>query len=628
MADDPHWGHYDRVRQLFESLFESVPQACLQVLLVWRGIDQESEWILYASVVIALLNGFRNLFKVYTGARGNDEYIYDYIKRTLSVGVGHIPHIPALREGKGVAFDFSETPTELLIGGDYDGLRLVSNAIIVGGTARKICFTTTEYDLSRVLDLGRPVEHPTRVKRGRGAAKVELTTDIKIDLPLRAEEAEGKFLASVLEVHRTVFRVVVNVGSQQEVWESHDYADQNESLVQSKGDGDRVLINISRSLDLEGRAPRIKSRRVDTRPSFPVAAAHLVLAFVFHPTWVDFELYLPPGSACAFIRESKKLLEATKRSGPHRALFRALQLRRGDVEAGAAPTRRSFTLLGLAKGTVGPSLEAVHPRQKKLCLRGGSDVADLFTELDLLRFCELVESRELNLDKRVPKFALLKIEGKGGYKMEMVPRVGRGGVKLRSRKSRPGASGKLSKKQKRGRNRSSEENLPLISQSPASRIPLASQSVGILSRGHRQQTRSRPDDSFAVAPMPSNSSTSISSASRTCAHDKRQRVMSAQQQSHDVSLPFNRYNKRNLASASVLPTQRKLGQKQQILGTPLGASTAALPSKWKPHVSLEDEIAQERAKLSKKLKNGKAFYDEACAKVREEGGDPAKLQRL
>ena len=577
MADDPHWGHYDRVRQLFESLFESVPQACLQVLLVWRGIDQESEWILYASVVIAVLNAFRNLFKVYTGARDNDEYIYDYIKRTLSVGVGHIPHIPAIREGEGVAFDFSEALPELLIGGDCDGLRLISNAIITGGTAQKFCFTTTEYDLSRVLDLGRPVGHATRVRRGRSDVVTELTTGIKIDLPLRAEEPEGKFLASVLEVHRTVCRVVVNVGSQQEVWESLDNADQNESSIQSNGDGDRDLVNISRSLELEGRAPRIKSRRIDASPSFPLAAAHLVIAFVFHPTWVEFELYLPPGSACAFIRECKNLLEATKRSGPHRALFRALQLRRGDVEAGAAPTRRSFDFLSLAAGRVGPSLEVVHPRQKKLCLRGGSDVADLFTELDLLHFCDLLESRELNLDKQIPKFALLKIEGMGGYKTEMVPSVGRGGIRLRLRESRD-------------RTRSSEQNQALISQAPASRGPLVVQPMDILSGGHRQQMRSTPNNSSAIASMPLSSSISTSSAPRSMAAMSRAPASATQQ-------------RQQVSSMAAMPQRQQLSP-------------------------LENAIAKEREMLSLKMKNGKALYHDTRAKLMKNGEGPAKMERL
>ena len=114
--DDPHWGHYDRLRQLYESLGESVPQAGLQILLVWRGIDRESEVVLYTSVAIAILNAVRNLYKVYAGAQESGAYLYDFIYETLSLGVGHVPHIAAIRSGKGSTFDFSKVEPALLMG--------------------------------------------------------------------------------------------------------------------------------------------------------------------------------------------------------------------------------------------------------------------------------------------------------------------------------------------------------------------------------------------------------------------------------------------------------------------------------------------------------------------------------
>ena len=290
-------------------------------------------------------------------------------------------------------------------------------------------------------------------------------------------------------MHRTLRKVVLNVASQQNVWKSqdgHGHAQQRrESVAQSVGGEDPELVDISRALEIEGRAPRIKSRRVDAKQSFPRALAHLVLAFVFHPTWVDLDIYIPSGSACDVILESKKLMDDTRKCEPERALFRAIQLKRGDVQAGTTPTRSSFVatsnariMAGLAQAKIAPHLPSDNrPRRKRLCIRGGEDVADLFTELDLLRFCDTLESRDFGLDKSVPKLALFKLEGLGGFMREMVPHRGRG-LRVRPQKPTPSNS----------RHASNNKQAQVRAQAPAPLLnSSAQQHTTLLEMGQRQQ---------------------------------------------------------------------------------------------------------------------------------------------
>ena len=124
-------GHYDRMRSILESVYESFPQATLQIFLLMRNI--EGDITVYFSLVIAVLNTFRNIYIIYRGALSNDETLFQHITRIFQVGVGHIPHIALIREGRATeVIDFSETPSELFIAQEFMGLQKVFDAMIVG----------------------------------------------------------------------------------------------------------------------------------------------------------------------------------------------------------------------------------------------------------------------------------------------------------------------------------------------------------------------------------------------------------------------------------------------------------------------------------------------------------------
>ena len=459
--------------------------------------------------------------------------------------------------------------------GDCDGLRLISNAIIMSGTAKKICFTTVEYDISRVLDLEG---HATRISTGRGAVKTELVRKIKIELPLTAEEPEGKFLASVLEVHRTVRWVVINVGSQQEVWENrYHHADQDQSSFRAHSDD---FVNISHSVAEGTRSSSLSIDRADAQPSFPVAVAHLVLAFVFHPTWINLELYIPSGSARAFILQSNKLLQRTKQLGPDHALFRALQLHRGDVKAGSRPSRISFavpgSLTGIAAVTAGPVMSYSSRRRKRLYLRGGADVGDLFAELDLLHFCDLVESDDLNIDKSVPKLIVFKIEGEDGFEMEMVP--DRDGLRVRSAKSllelsRPHSTKQQTsdKKKKKGK-------------------------AGALTEKTKKNDQARPAKAAKAAEVdPMCTQASSLGFARSFMQGNMQRDVSAEHQLRIASLPADSAALRKLAPSSVarMRMQPHTSKKNGI--NLASASVAPMQLMMHPHyASLETAFPREQ----------------------------------
>ena len=96
-----------------------------------RGI--EGNITVYFSLILAILNTFRNGYIIYRGAQANDETIFQHIVRIFQVGVGHIPHIALIREGKaGDLVDFSETPSELFVSKDFQGLQKLFNAMIDG----------------------------------------------------------------------------------------------------------------------------------------------------------------------------------------------------------------------------------------------------------------------------------------------------------------------------------------------------------------------------------------------------------------------------------------------------------------------------------------------------------------
>ena len=407
-----------------------MPQAGLQILLVWRGIDRESELVLYASVAIAILNAVRNIYKIYAGARDSGAYLYDFISETLSLGVGHVPHIAAIRAGKDSAFDFSDVEPSVFMDTGYKGLRLICDAMVIGKTVSKIRFTTCEYDLSEVLDFGADSE-------SQGDA---LATAIKIDLPTCAEEPEGKFLASVLEVHPTVKKVLVAIEDQTEKEHGRQCLE-HRGLGDERDNGTEFISICEHASQVE--LLRTRSRVRSAGPSKPhtsyqEAAAHLMLAFLFHPTWSSFELRIPNGGALVLVRALVRALQQAKVQGPTLSLFRALQLCRGDVSIGAAPTRMSLNAtgraalipfnsttaaLGLARDNrVQPSeLGTPRRRVKTFHLLGGADVEDLLKDMNTLYLLDLCEDDALFSGASIPKIKLFRIQSDGDFVRDFVP---------------------------------------------------------------------------------------------------------------------------------------------------------------------------------------------------------------
>ena len=116
--------------------------------------EVEAQTVLYFSVCLAIVNVIYNLYMISSAAEKNDLHVYDYIMQTLSVGVGHVPHIAALRAGEGTEFDFSQVEEDVLVKAGYRGMRRVCDAMIEGKAVEWICWSRCQYHVSAILDLG------------------------------------------------------------------------------------------------------------------------------------------------------------------------------------------------------------------------------------------------------------------------------------------------------------------------------------------------------------------------------------------------------------------------------------------------------------------------------------------
>ena len=115
--------------------------------------SSEGRWILILSIIASIVNAGKNMYAIRSAAKENDEEMIDYIDNLLDFGVGHIPHIAAMRMGQGTEFDFSIVDSKVIAENRYFGLKRICEAIIDGGTTQKIKFTDIKHDVRKILDV-------------------------------------------------------------------------------------------------------------------------------------------------------------------------------------------------------------------------------------------------------------------------------------------------------------------------------------------------------------------------------------------------------------------------------------------------------------------------------------------
>ena len=87
LEDNPQWGHYDRLRQIFESLFEAPLQIVLQLFLAMRSADTGSANLdqIYLSIGLSVISITTNVIRIRDGARKSEETILNYVVEILQV---------------------------------------------------------------------------------------------------------------------------------------------------------------------------------------------------------------------------------------------------------------------------------------------------------------------------------------------------------------------------------------------------------------------------------------------------------------------------------------------------------------------------------------------------------------
>ena len=108
------------------------------------------------SILLSLFSTAKNLYVIVMGANENNDDLYDHIMNILDFGIGHIPHIAAMRMGQGTEFDFCEVESKLMAENKYFGLKRICDAIVDGGSTERITFTDVTHDVRQILDVSLP----------------------------------------------------------------------------------------------------------------------------------------------------------------------------------------------------------------------------------------------------------------------------------------------------------------------------------------------------------------------------------------------------------------------------------------------------------------------------------------
>ena len=206
----------DRLRQLFESFSEAPLQASLQFALaiMSTAVTGSSEDLQekYLSIGISVLSMGSNFIGIIDGAKRSEEPVATYVAEVLSVGVGHIPHIVGIREGRLEEADFSQVPEKLLLEDGGQGLKRIFDAFGDGGMKLK----RVKFAKDGIVHELKELVEPERRGAGNEEAGAERSryrnrdaVEITVTLSAHSTEAEGLFIATLLEARAGLGKVVL-----------------------------------------------------------------------------------------------------------------------------------------------------------------------------------------------------------------------------------------------------------------------------------------------------------------------------------------------------------------------------------------------------------------------------------
>ena len=338
---------------LFESFFEAPPQASLQFALAimtaaiygaGEGMEEK-----YLSIAISVVSMVSNFLSILDGARKSEEPVATYVEEVLRVGVGHIPHIAAIRDGKLEQADFSNVPEKLLLEDGGQGLKRIFDAMGDGDMKLKRIVFSREgvvHNLNELVELvdsrgENDIGERTR-SRDRGGTK------ITVALSSHATEAEGLFLGTLLEARAGLGTVVlVRKGGEREqggaTGSGAATGQEKEDRVRSAGSG---MLSFKRNKETN-------------QGNIGVAAAQIACAFLrrtrkaaagLRAPWAELDMsgiQFSEDECDAFVEKVVQVLEESKdeATAPRRSLLRRLQIRRSTVRM--APLPNIAVLLGV-----------------------------------------------------------------------------------------------------------------------------------------------------------------------------------------------------------------------------------------------------------------------------------------
>ena len=349
--------------------FSSYEKITLQLFLAFRSGGREGGSNLtqiYFSTALSMVSVGYNIYRVRDGARKSKKRVLEYVVEILQVGVGHIPHIAGIREGKLKVADFSAVPAKLLMENGAHGLKRIFDAMEDGKSLEKVIFScAVVHELAPLVDLSE---------------NRELPEEITVTLGNSAREPEGKFLSTLLEARGGLKRVRIVPALDEDVKngegelrEADTARDNNVKIEGRKSLGiNTALRTISGKSGLEsGHQARLRDEK---DKDLGAALAHIVSTFLLHRHdavdgrgWNELDLSslsFPEGAFKRFAQVLHSVLEDNANTGPvsRASLMRNTQLRRKSVKR--APLPNFAVLLGFQPGFQGgmQGMNAVAPQ--------------------------------------------------------------------------------------------------------------------------------------------------------------------------------------------------------------------------------------------------------------------------
>ena len=349
--------------------FSSYEKITLQLFLAFRSGSREGGSNLnqiYFSTALSMVSVGYNIYRVRDGARKSQKRVLEYVVEILQVGVGHIPHIAGIREGKLKVADFSTVPAKLLMENEAHGLKRIFDAMEDGKSLEKVIFScAVAHDLRDLVDLSE---------------NRELPEEVTVTLGKSAREPEGKFLSTLLEARGALTRVRIVLALDEEAENGEgelraaDAARDND--VENEG---RKSLGINTALRaLSGKTEIFSGLEARLRDEedkdLGAALAHIVSTFLLHRHdavdargWNELDLSsvsFPKGAFKRFAQVLHSVLEDNANTGPvpRASLMRNTQLRRKSVKR--APLPNVAVLLGFQPGFQGgmQGMNAVAPQ--------------------------------------------------------------------------------------------------------------------------------------------------------------------------------------------------------------------------------------------------------------------------